>query len=80
VSALPFWDRHRGPYRLVVCRPHPRKKGHSTSEILTGVTRHGADVQEEARALLTDPRDTIVTITVWSESEECFVMSYTRGK
>jgi len=78
--SLPFWDRHRGPYKLVVCRPHPRKKGTSTSEVLAGSTQHGADIAEEAQALLADPRDTIVAVSVWSESEECFVGGYTSGK
>ena len=73
--ALPFWDRHRGPYRLVVCRP-AKRTGYAKSEALSGEIAHGAEAQEEAQALLADSRDTIEQIAMWSVSEECFVGTY----
>ena len=79
----PFWTRHRGPYRLVVCRPHPLKrkadKGFSTNEWLTGEIREGEDVLAEAWSLLDDPRDTIEVVSVWSVTEQAFVGGYRKG-
>jgi hypothetical protein len=68
---------HRGPFRFCVGRPHVKKHGFFTSEWLTGGTERD-DVIEEARALLTDPRDTIATISVWSENESAFVYTFRR--
>ena len=79
----PFWSRHRGPYRLVVCRPHRIKaraaRGFSTTEWLPGEIRHGEDVVGEAWALLDDPRDTIEVVSVWSVHEQAFVGGYRKG-
>lgn len=68
-----FWERHRGPFSLMVVRPG--KKGKMKSEWLSGVV-DGPDVPEEAHALLTDPRDTIMRVHVWSEKDNQFVMTY----
>ena len=72
------WDiirtNHRGPYRLVVDRTKvsPAAKQPYRCEWLPGEV--GADdVPEEAEALLTDPRDRIVRVAVWSATEGCFV-------
>lgn len=77
----PFWTRHRGPYRLVVNRPHTvRQKaaqGFSTTEWLAGETQ-GEDVLSEAWALLDDPRDMIEIVSVWSVTEQQFVGGYRR--
>lgn len=73
--AEPFWTRHRGPYTLLVGRPHPKKAGFSRSEWLPGSV-DGPDVPEEAKALLDDPRDTIDLVSVFSESEQQFVGGY----
>lgn len=75
--ALTFLDRHRGPFRFNVGRPDPKKKGFHTSEWLKG-TVDRADVADEAQALLTDPRDTIESVHVWSEGEQQFVGGYSR--
>lgn len=75
--AADFTTRHRGPYRLSVCRPHPKKIGCHKSEWLPGVV-DGVDVADEARALLSDPRDTIVSVAVWSEHEECYATIFNK--
>jgi len=76
-AATSFIDRHRGPFRLCLTRPHPRKKDRVTTEWLRGVTS-SEDVESEARALLQDPRDTITSVSVWSVREEQFVGGYRR--
>ena len=72
----PFWTRHRGPYLLRVTRPVTTKPGFFRSEPLIGKTFTGEEAESEALALLTDPRDTICNVAVWSEREEQCVMSY----
>ena len=66
--------RHRGPYRFCVVRPSKGKTPHRT-EWLSGEVS-GDQVDEEAEALLTDPRDSIIAINVWSLKEEQYVWSY----
>lgn len=66
---------HRGPFRFCVTRPHPRKEGVFASEWLVGEIDKD-DVEAEAGALLTDPRDTITSIAVWSVREESFVGTF----
>lgn len=73
----PFWKRHKGPFKFCVSRPFVPKKNFFRSEWLTGGVE-GDEVEEEALALLTDPRDTIVEVSVWSEREEQFVFHYRR--
>src|SRR5437773_5531116 len=73
----PF-DHHRGPFTFCVTRPkeNPRKGTYPFAvETLPG-TVSGCDVEDEARALLADPRDTIVSVAVWSVSEQQHVMTY----
>ena len=65
--------RHRGPYRFCVTRPG-KKIGFHRTEWLTGMTESD-DVGSEAWALLSDPRDTISSVGVWSEREQQFVTS-----
>ena len=76
--AEPFWARHRGPFTLVVCRPHKKKPGFFTNQCLQG-SSEGPDAQAEAYALLTDPRDTITVVSVWSEREQSYSMNYRRA-
>lgn len=68
---LGWLTAHRGPFRLVVVRPFATKPGFFRSEWLKGEVERD-DVVEEARSLLTDPRDTIVGVYVWSVREECY--------
>jgi hypothetical protein len=73
----PF-DHHRGPFTFCVTRPkeNPREGTYPFAyETLPG-TVSGSDVEDEARALLADPRDTIVSVAVWSVSEQQHVMTY----
>ena len=81
-NAEPFWVRHRGPFVLCISRPHPKplkaRAGFYTSEWLKG-SDEGAEAQAAAYALLTDPRDTVATVSVWSEREQSFSMNYRRA-
>jgi hypothetical protein len=72
----PF-DHHRGPYIFHVVRPHKRKPGFSKGEWLTGRVER-EDIESEARALLDDPRDTIVSVSVYSTTEQQFVTTFTK--
>jgi hypothetical protein len=67
---------YRGPFRLCVTRP-ASKPGFYRSEWLAG-TVATEDLTAEARALLTDPRDRIQHINVWSEREQKFVHTFRR--
>jgi hypothetical protein len=73
-----FVDRHRGPFRFLVGRFHPdRKLGKQhTSELLKG-TVESQDTFTEAKALLTDKRDTIDSVSVWCEKDEQFIGTIT---
>jgi len=75
--AKPFWTRHRGPYRLVLTRPG-KKDGTHTLKWVQSNCESGQDAQDEARDLLRDPRDTIVNVHVWSETEQQFVCGYAK--
>lgn len=70
-----FLDNHMGPFRLQVIRPFATKKGFYRSEWLPGMSDKD-DVAEEAMAILTDPRDTVITVCVWSVREGQFVGIY----
>jgi hypothetical protein len=80
----PFFERHQGPFQLVVYRPGTRKtQGVSggllhTREVLSGSVA-GDEVEEEALSLMGDPRDTIDMVEVWSEMEQQHVMTYRKG-
>ena len=63
---------HRGPFHFLVMRPNLRKPGFGTSEHLKGVI-DADDVVSEAFALLTDPRDTIEHVAVWSIREGAYI-------
>lgn len=72
------WQRHRGPYSLAVLRTAPKAKGGVRSAVeARGVATE--DVEEMAEMLLTDPRDSIETVFVWSEREEQFVTWFKRA-
>lgn len=75
-----WYDRHRGPFVLNVVRPGKKKNclTCATSEWLKGSIREGKDTEEQALALLNDPRDTISSVHVWSETEQQFVMGYNK--
>lgn len=70
-------DRHRGPFVLRVLRHTPRRKYPFQSQLLPGTVARW-DVKEEAHALLTDPRDTIESVTVYSEPEQKHITTYRR--
>ena len=72
-------DRHRGPYLFCVTRPSPVKVGRFATTWLPGLVEHDT-VGDEATALLTDPRDTIVDVGVWSEREQIFVTTIRDGR
>jgi hypothetical protein len=65
-------------YTLYVERPHPKKKGFFRGEWLQPARGSDVDAQEEARALLSDPRDTISHVFVWSNRFNQFVGTYRR--
>lgn len=67
-----FWSRHRGPFSLFLVRPG---KKNLKGEWLKG-SIGGAEVEEEARTFLTDPRDKVLRVHVWSDTENQFVMTY----
>lgn len=70
----PF-EHHRGPYRLQVIRETPTRKMPWHIESLPG-TVEPEDIPGEAEALLTDPRDTITAVLVYSDSENQHVTTY----
>lgn len=70
-------DHHRGPFRLSVIRETPARKIKWHAEALKGTFKR-ADIPEEAQMLLTDPRDTITSVLVWSVSEQRHVTTYKR--
>ena len=73
---LDVLGQHRGPYRFMVSRPGT-KAGFYTSEWLTGNVDRD-DVETESMALLTDPRDTIDVVHVWSVVENQFITTVKR--
>jgi hypothetical protein len=70
-------ENHRGPFTLQVCRLTPTRKVKYHTETLRGALDRD-DVADEARMLLTDPRDTIDAVYVFSVPEQQHVMTYTR--
>lgn len=76
-SQVPSWRQHRGPYLFLVTRPG-KKAGLNTTEWLKGEVT-GDTLDEEAQALLNDPRDTIIHICIWSIKEEQFVGHLNQG-
>ena len=68
-------SRHRGPF--LFCLTRPGVKSRFKSEWLKSEVA-SEDVWEEAKALLSDPRDTISAIHVWSQRENMFVVGLTQ--
>lgn len=60
-----------------ITRPHAKKRGHVTGEWLPGNV-DTAEAAEEAEALLSDPRDTISGVYLWSDRHSCFVNKWRR--
>lgn len=73
--------RHRGPFKLQVVRPRPITKtlraGCTVTTLQGTVTKD--DVTDEAHSLLTDPRDTIEAVYVWSVPEQQHILTYRKG-
>ena len=67
---------HRGPFSLAITR---HVKGKPASQWL-GREIDTEEVEEEALSLLTDPRDTIAQVHVWSEREHQFVHCFRRER
>ena len=72
----PF-EHHRGPYMFGVMRETPRRKMPYHYDALPGKVEV-EDIESEARALLSDKRDTITSVYVWSETEQQHIMTYRR--
>ena len=58
--------------RLFVIRPHPTKPGRWANEWLKGDTTM-ADAPSEAKALIEDPKDTIVCVKVFNDARSYFM-------
>lgn len=69
-------ERHRGPFRFQVERLGSGKTP-VRAAWLPG-TIPAWDVEEEAQTLLTDPRDAILRVNVWSMADQQFVMTFRR--
>lgn len=75
------WDpltRRRGPFVLQVIRETPQRKIKWHTELIKG-TFKAADVREEAELLLGDPRDTVVSVLVWSVRDQEHVFTLRKG-
>lgn len=72
-------NRHSGPpYRFCLTRPkvggkHKGDTPRFCTEWLTGLVTEKESVGPEAIALLTDPRDTVCSVGIWSEREQQFL-------
>lgn len=73
---MSFLGNHRGPFQLVLTRPGKGAGFHTTEWLRT--ESDVDEVESEARAFLADPRDTITSVDVWSDSEQLFVGGYRR--
>lgn len=62
-------EAHRGPFQLLLTRPHQKRPNFYTTEWLTG-TCDKADVLVEAIALLQDPQDMICFVGIVSIPEQ----------
>lgn len=71
------YEHHKGPYMLGVIRETPRRKVKYAYELLPGKVEVD-EIEDEARALLADSRDTITSVLVFSASEDQHVTTYTR--
>lgn len=75
-----IYDRHKGPYRLTLTR-QVEVKGKQEHQSDRVEERFSAeDAHEEARMLVNDPKENIVNVYVFSESEGQFIGAlYIRG-
>jgi hypothetical protein len=76
MMATPFYTRHKGPYQLQVLRLAQSGKHKHSVACLEAPVDAGEDVETECMALLTDPRDTIVAVAVWSVPESQHVATF----
>ena len=69
-------SRHRGPFLFCLTRPVEKTKNWATGRFKSEWLKSevlAEDVGAEALSLLSDPRDTICHVAVWSQRENCFV-------
>lgn len=79
-----IYARHRGPFQLGLTYPPPA----NSRRVSMGVSKWGKDrdlsaedAHEEARMLVNDPRDDVLRVHVWSNTEQQFIGAvYERGK
>ena len=74
-SFAEIFRRHRGPYSLIVWRTF--KQGDKVT-ITKKELERSADPEADAKMFLTDPRDCVTSVDVWSEKEEQFVTTVRR--
>lgn len=77
-----IYDRHRGPYSLLLGRAIPGKGGKvkEDSDRISG-PMSAEEAHEEARILVNDTKDTIMNVHVFSDSEGQFIGAfYKRGE
>jgi len=80
-----IYDRHRGPFTLVLSREETKKvKGEDTVVLKKDRERgpfSAEDAHETARMLVSDPRDNVSDVFVYSESECQFIgAAYHKGQ
>lgn len=70
---MSFINNHRGPFRFLLTRSTSKgSKSPFKSEWLTSKFDRD-EVLDEARAILDDTRDKVLSIQVWSEREDSFI-------
>lgn len=74
----PAVERRQGPFTLSIVRRVEKTEKNNTGLETTGLkgTVAKEDVEGDAVALLTDPRDTIIRVLVWSEREDQHITTY----
>jgi len=79
---IEIYLRHRGPYVLLLTRQGTGTK-HNASGLTTDRARgpfNAEEAHDEARMLVNDPRDSVIDVHVFSESEQQFIGAmYRRG-
>jgi hypothetical protein len=71
-----IYGRHRGPYTLLLTREmKTEKKSTLVNDHMTGPFS-GEEAHEEARMLVTDPRENILDVHVFSNTEGQFIGAY----
>lgn len=80
-AALTVLKRYRGAFALTITRNGRRRTKTNPNglgtEALSGTTDRD-DVYDEAISLLTDPRDTVIGVTVWSDRYHCALLHFDR--